>query len=332
MSVTDIEERFAEIIIPQEVVAGAFGQDVENGLRAQPKYLPCIYFYDEKGSQLFEQICDLPEYYLTRTEAEILQTYADAIVTLFPSQTDIIELGSGSSLKTRYLLEAFLRRHGQAFYNPIDISHTILRNSSLNLLQKYSGLEITAVAATYEEGLKRMEQLSTRAKLVLWLGSSIGNFEWTEAARFMRHLRETLTSNDSLLLGIDLKKERAVIERAYDDARGVTAAFNLNLLQRINRELDGHFNLIHFEHLALFNEQRNRIEMYLQSTKEQTVRIDKLNLKVNFAVDETIHTEFSHKFTPEDIRLLAYETGFTIKQQWFDKNGWFSLNLFGVEQ
>ncbi len=331
MSIAELGERFNIVRLSREIVRNAFARDVDQGLSTNPKYLPCIYFYDEKGSLLFEDICKLPEYYLTRAESEILKDRSDEIASFFPEQPAIVELGSGSSIKTRYLLEAFLRRHGQACYTPIDISHEILRESSFDLLNTYPGLEITAVAATYEEGLKQIGRLNGQQKLVLWLGSSIGNFVPDEAELFMRHLRDTLQPSDSLLIGIDLQKEKTILERAYDDSRGITAAFNLNLLGRINRELEADFDLKKFEHLAFYNEQKKRVEIYIRSKIRQVVHIGQLDVTVTFDAGEKIHTEFSHKYSLEDIGKLARKTGFIHKEQWFDSKNWFSLNLFVAE-
>ena len=304
-----------------------FAREVERGLTASPKRLPCRYFYDQQGSRLFEEICALPEYYLTRAERQILQERADEIAALFAEEVALVELGSGSAAKTRLLIEAFLHRHASLRYVPIDISPTILETSSLALLQAYPRLEIVAVAAEYREGLVRLQVESGRPKLILWLGSNVGNLDRPEAARFLRRVRETMTERDRLLVGIDLRKERAVLEAAYDDARGVTARFNLNLLARINQELGGRFDLTRFRHRAVYNEPMGRVEIYLDSLQTQRVRIEGLDLDVSFDAGEPIHTENSYKYSIEEIAALAQAAGLALERQWFDAERRFSVNL-----
>src|SRR5438876_2474775 len=295
-----------------------FAREVERGLTASPKRLPCRYFYDQQGSRLFEEICALPEYYLTRAERQILQERAEEIAALFAEEVALVELGSGSAAKTRLLIEAFLHRHASLRYVPIDISPTILEASSLALLQAYPRLEIVAVAAEYREGLVRLQVETGRAKLILWLGSNVGNLDRPEAARFLRRVRETMTERDRLLVGIDLRKERAVLEAAYDDARGVTARFNLNLLARINQELGGRFDLTRFRHRAVYHEPMGRVEIYLDSLQTQRVRIEGLDLNVSFDAGEPIHTEDSYKYSIEEIAALAEAARLALERQWFD--------------
>ena len=304
-----------------------FAREVERGLTASPKRLPCRYFYDQQGSRLFEEICALPEYYLTRAERQILQERAEEIAALFAEEVALVELGSGSAAKTRLLIEAFLHRHASLRYVPIDISPTILEASSLALLQAYPRLEIVAVAAEYREGLVRLQVETGRAKLILWLGSNVGNLDRPEAARFLRRVRETMTERDRLLVGIDLRKERAVLEAAYDDARGVTARFNLNLLARINQELGGRFDLTRFRHRAVYHEPMGRVEIYLDSLQTQRVRIEGLDLDVSFEAGEPIHTENSYKYSIEEIAALAQAAGLALERQWFDAERQFSVNL-----
>src|SRR5258708_1154848 len=273
-----------------------FARAVEDGLTVSPKRLPSRFFYDEQGSLLFEEICALPEYYLTRTERQILCEHAAEIAGMFPEEIALVELGSGSAAKTRILIEALLHRHATLRYLPIDISPTILEESSLDLLRSYPRLEIVAVAAEYEEGLLRLQAETGRPKLILWLGSNVGNLDREEAARFLRGVRETMTDRDRLLMGVDLRKDRITLEQAYDDSRGVTARFNLNLLARINQELRGQFDLARVRHRAVFNEPMGRVEMYLDSPSPQRVRIEALDLEVSFAAGESIHTENSYKY------------------------------------
>jgi dimethylhistidine N-methyltransferase len=304
-----------------------FAREVEIGLTASPKRLPCRYFYDQQGSLLFEEICVLPEYYLTRTEREILRERAEEIASLFGEPIAMMELGSGSAAKTRLLIEAFLRRHASLRYVPIDISPTILEESSLALLQAYPRLEIAAVAAEYEAGLRQLQAETGRPKMILWLGSNAGNLDRSEATRFLSSVRETMTDRDRLLVGIDLRKERAVLERAYDDAGGVTARFNLNLLARINRELGGHFDLTRFRHRAVYNEPIGRVEIFLDSLTAQRVRIEALDREIAFAAGEPIHTENSYKYSLAEILGLVRASGLDLERQWLDPDRRFSVNL-----
>src|ERR1043166_1189920 len=239
-----------------------FARDVAAGLTAEPKQLSCRYFYDREGSRLFEAICELPEYYLTRAETEILQSHAREIAALFPNDVTVIELGSGNAVKTRLLLQALLTSR-QVRYVPIDICRPVLEESAADLLNRFPALEIVAVAAEYHEGLRHLRSQSDRPRLILWLGSNIGNFTRAEAATFLRHIQGTMTSADRMLVGVDLRKDQAILEEAYDYAAGVTAAFNLNLLVRINREMDGNFDCSAFRHRAIFNQDLGRMEMYL---------------------------------------------------------------------
>ncbi len=211
---------------------------------------------------------------------------------------------------------------------PIDISPTILEESSRALLREYPRLEIAAVAAKYEEGLLRLQAEMDRPKLILWLGSNVGNLDRQEAADFLRAVREAMAPRDRLLIGIDMRKERAVLERAYDDSRGVTARFNLNLLARINRELGGRFDLTAFRHRAVYNEPAGRVEIYLDSLRDQRVWIEGLDLEVPFAAGESIHTENSYKYSPGEIGDMAGAAELQLERQWFDEARWFSVNLF----
>ena len=230
-----------------------FGGDVRNGLTSNPKRLSPKYFYDQLGSQLFDAICLLPEYYLTRAENEILQRHAVEIVNSVPACSTLIEMGSGSASKTRALIEALLRKRREVLFIPVDISASALESSSLILLQSYPRLSIEAYAADYFVALAELSKHSRGPTLALFLGSNISNFGRAEAPVFLEALRKVLKKGDALLLGADLKKDRSVLEPAYDDALGVTAAFNLNLLLRVNRELGGNFDLRSFKHHAFYN-------------------------------------------------------------------------------
>jgi dimethylhistidine N-methyltransferase len=323
-------ERFTLVGLPAEDRLARFAQDAAAGLTASPKRLPCRYFYDRLGSRLFEAVCELPEYYLTRAETAILRAHADEVAGLFPGPTDLIELGSGTAAKTRLLIEAFLRRQGRLRYVPLDISRTVLEESSRDLLRTYPRLEVLAIGGEYYEGLGHLAAIAAPRKLVLWLGSNIGNLERAEAAHFLAQVRGTLAPGDRLLVGIDLRKDRAVLEAAYDDPCGVTAAFNRNLLVRANRELGGRFDVRSFEHRAVYNEEKGRIEMYLVSTRPQRVRLDRLGLDVLFTVGEAIHTENSYKYSPGEIEALAAAAGLRTERAWLDPDGRFRLNLFSL--
>jgi L-histidine N-alpha-methyltransferase len=323
-------ERFRMVATRREEGRSAFARAVRAGLSSSPKLLPCRYFYDARGSELFEKICQLPEYYLTRAEQEILQARASEIVAALPAVVDLVELGSGSAEKTRLLIAALLNRQASLRYIPIDISGAALEKSSRRLLADYPTLDIHAVAAEYREGLQELERPAERSRLLLWLGSNVGNYHREEAARFLQQVRLLLGPTDRLLLGVDLRKDRVVLERAYDDAAGVTAQFNLNLLHRINRELSGQFRLEDFRHRAIYREVPGRIEMHLISNKCQKVAIDRLHLQVEFAEGESIHTENSYKYSLAEIETLATQAGFELVAQWFDGQRLFSTNLLAA--
>jgi L-histidine N-alpha-methyltransferase len=304
-----------------------FGRDVVAGLTASPKRLDCRYFYDAEGSALFEAICELPEYYLTRAETAILRSHAGDIAACFPGDVTLVELGSGSAVKTRLLLEAFLRSRSQLRYVPIDICRPVLEASAANLLHEFPNLEITAVAAEYHQGLQQLRAEADRPKLILWLGSNIGNFDRLDAARFLGQVRAAMTAADRLLIGVDLRKDKALLESAYDDAAGVTAAFNLNLLARINRDLGGTFDLRAFQHRAVYKDVEGRIEMYLVSTRDQRVRIGRLGLEITFVAGEMVHTENSYKYSPAEIADLCAAAGLTIEHSYFDAERRFCVSL-----
>jgi dimethylhistidine N-methyltransferase len=269
----------------------------------------------------------LPEYYLTRAENEIFQRYASEIVAAVDGQITLVEMGSGSASKTRLIIETILQRQSQLVFMPVDISRSAIESSSRILLQSYPRLTIDAYAADYFTGLAELGKKPRKRTLALFLGSNISNFDIDEALRFLRAMRSVLNKGDALLLGADLKKDPAILEAAYNDALGVTSAFNLNVLARINRELGGTFDLHKFKHLAFYNEAMGRIEIYIESLFNQTVRIEKLDLEVEFAMGELIHTENSYKYDLDGIARLASETGFSCSRTWLDSRERFSSNL-----
>ena len=309
---------------------GAFALAVRTGLRSHPKTLPCRYFYDEQGSRLFEQICELPEYYLTRTEDAILEEHADSMVAGWTSDPVMVELGSGSSSKTRRLIQAALQAYGALHYVPIDVSKTILEESAEALVRGFPGLRVTGFAANYQDALAGVVERFDRPKLFVFLGSSLGNYEADEAVDLLSLLASSMDRSDRLLLGTDLDKDPATLEAAYDDAQGVTARFNLNLLERINRELGGRFDLNQFEHQARYRGDLRRVEMHLVSRSAQEVAIPGAGLTIRFDEGESIHTENSHKYTPEMLRSLADRSGFEEEAVWLDRQGRFRLQRWRV--
>jgi L-histidine Nalpha-methyltransferase len=308
-----------------EALGVAFARDVREGLGRQPKRLPCRWFYDGEGSRLFEAICALPEYYLTRAEHEILAEHAGAMAARLPAGAALVELGAGSAAKTRFLIEALLARDRRLRYVPIDISGEALDATARALGRAYAGLEVRPLAADWEEGVAT---LRARGPLVvLWLGSSIGNLTRAEAARFLARLAGLLGPSGRMLCGIDLRKDRATLEAAYDDAAGITARFNLNLLARINRELGADFALDGFAHRAVYEADTGRVAMYLVSRRAQRARIAALGMDVELDDGEAIHTEDSWKYSPEEIDALAAQAGFDVDGRWFDRGRRFTETL-----
>ncbi len=308
-----------------------FATDVLAGLLAPGrKTLPSQYLYDDVGSALFEVITLLPEYGLTRADSRLLASHSGDIVAELPRDLLIAELGSGSGTKTRHVLEAAaaVESRGAVRYFPIDISAAALQHCRREL-GAVPGVEVRPVEASYLDGLAETIQRRQpgQALLLLFLGSTIGNFAPREAQAFLRQIRLALRPGDGLLLGADLVKPVEQMLDAYDDPIGVTAAFNLNLLARINRELGGEFARSAFRHLARWNERYSRIEMHLQSRMAQRVRIADLDRSIEFRRHETIFTESSHKFRPEQIRHMAERAGFACRRQWIDREWPFAESL-----
>ena len=312
------------ILIPAEI-RSRFREDVAAGLSRAQKTIAPMYFYDHEGSLLFEQICRQPEYYLTRTETAILREHATDILDEVGDST-IVELGNGSSIKTRLLLDECNRRQHAMHYVPIDISESMLRTTTASLANDYPRLSIDALATDYLNGLTALP--SARRRLVLFLGSNLGNFTVNEQEQLFACLASSLQPGDYLLLGLDLRKPATILEPAYNDAAGVTAAFNCNLLRRMNRELEARFDLSAFTHLAFYNGQLSQIEMHLQSTRAQEVAIATLNLRVPFRAEETIHTEISRKFDQAELNAQLQPYGFQPRARWTDVHGWFLVSLF----
>lgn len=303
-----------------------FASDVRAGLTAARKSIPPRWFYDALGSSLFDAICFLPEYYVTRAETEVLTTYRDEIAESFGKNIRLVELGSGAARKTRILLDALIERQRELQYVAVDVDEVMLDRCARELLNDYASLRVTGVCADFSRPSRALAALPRpRGRtVVLFLGSTIGNLDPESAVAMLRDLRPSLAAGDALFLGADLRKDRAILEPAYDDALGVTASFNLNLLQRINRELGGHFALEAFAHRAFYDEELGRIEMHLVSRRAQRVRIDALDLDVDFEEGETIHTENSHKYDEATLRALAEESGFDVERVWTDSQRWFA--------
>jgi len=305
----------------------SFAQAVEDGLGGERLSLPCRFLYDEVGSQLFEQICELPEYYLTRAEHEILTRHSDEIAARCPSPLFLAELGSGSATKTRRLIEAFLRHQGELRYVPVDISQSILEQATEALLADYHGLTITAIASEYREGLRHLGKDTRLPKLIAWLGSNIGNFARADAHHFVNGIRDAMGAEDRLLLGIDLRKDARALERAYDDSSGVTARFNKNLLVRINRELGGAFDLADFRHRARVVDHGGRVEIGIVCQRDCEVWIAALDQSFRFARGDFIHTEDSTKYSEREIAQLADAAGLRVDARWLDSERRFCVAL-----
>ena len=303
-----------------------FADDTRRGLTATPKSLLPHYFYDDLGSILFAAICELPEYYLTRAETEILQTHGAEIADRMGSPARLIELGSGGARKTRILIRALMDRTDRLEFVPVDVDAGVLTASSGELLSEFPALTIRAICGDFREPEVTLSHLDPidGPTAVLFLGSSIGNLDLQGAESMLLSLRAALRPGDSLFLGADRRKSAAILEPAYDDALGVTAAFNRNLLVRMNRELGANFDLHAYTHRAFFNSEKSRVEMHLVSTERQRVRLDALDLEIDFREGETIHTENSYKYDDDTLAMLAARSGFTLEARWLDSNAWFT--------
>ena len=296
-----------------------FAADVRSGLSAPHKRLSPKYLYDDLGSALFDAITALPEYYLTRAETEILKDHAGEIIDAVGYPVELIELGSGSAVKTRMLIDAAFVRQPTLRFCPIDISRAALDASARALRSEYPRIVVDGINAEYLSGIARLSRNGARCRLALFLGSNIGNFEPEEAVSTLGAIRSVLDPGDGFLLGADLKKDAHTLQAAYDDPTGVTAAFSRNLLGRINRELGGHFDLSTFQHTARYNAERSRIEIRLVSTIAQDVPIDGAGFVAHFDAGEPIYTESSYKFDDASIASLADAAGFSVTARWTDE-------------
>ena len=305
---------------------------VHGGLTAQPKYLPSWLFYDAVGSLLFDRITQLPEYYLTRLETEIFDRHAAEIMAAAAGndRLTLVELGAGNASKTLILLRALVAQQGTARYVPVDVSAAALTTAQKNVRRALHRVDVHPVQAEYMREMPldgSEEKLRDGRLLVLYIGSSIGNFDPQEACDLLQRVREQLQPGDAILLGTDMVKEIPMLLDAYNDAEGVTAAFNKNMLTRLNLELAADFDLDAFEHRAIWNQKESRMEMHLISRLRQIVRIQALELEIAFAADETIHTENSYKFTPHAVLDMLEGAGFVMERSWYDARRWFGVHL-----
>jgi dimethylhistidine N-methyltransferase len=314
-------------VLDLEPASSDFLAEAIAGLSQSPRTLPCKFFYDERGSELFLKICELPEYYVTRTELQILKEQGANIASCLGAGIELIGLGTGAGTKTRLLLE---KLRDPVAYVPVDISKEQLEQSTLLFRELFPGLEILPVCADYLQPVTLPTPANqARRKVVYFPGSTIGNFEPEEAVNFLRRIYDACGKEGGLLIGVDLQKNREILERAYDDAQGVTAQFNLNLLERANRELGADFQLYQWQHRAIYNAEAGRIEMHLISKRDQTVHI--ANHEFRFRAGEGIVTEYSYKYTPEGFDALAAKAGFVRTALWTDKARLFGVFYFTVQ-
>jgi len=307
------------------------GEDVVKGLSSNPKVLPPKYFYDRTGSLLFEKICNLPEYYPTRTETQILKTASPEIANL-TCISELVELGSGSSTKTRLLLSAYENMRKPWRYIPIDVSGDMLKNSSLQLEKEYSHLSIFGLVGTYEQALFHLPPKELPSRMIVFLGSTLGNFTTIECDRLFNEVRDVLEEGDYFLLGIDLQKPVSVLEAAYNDAQGVTAQFNLNMLSHLNQLFEGDFNPNNWHNKAIYNQHLHQIEMYLHCHQRHQVSLKNLDLTVDFADNDFILTEISRKFDLQKMEGFLKSHGLNTIKCWTDEKQWFGLILAQVRK
>jgi len=316
------------------IINNEFAKNVENGLADIPKHISPKFFYDKIGSKLFEEICDQPEYYLNRIEAQILKKSASQIIDILDEKAiSVIELGNGNSQKTRILLRPFLANWKNVSYFPIDVSLKMLKKSIRDLSREYSNLRIFGVCSDYVKGLIKINEFMKFKKnipdkrLIIFLGSSIGNFDPKEANAFLHSLSKYIRNDDALLIGFDLEKDKSILEKAYNDKKGITSQFNLNVLSRINKELDGGFELSSFEHKSFYNLHEHRIEMHLESKLDQKVRIGAIGKEFHFKEGETIHTENSYKYSKNRLYGLVKNAGLQVIANFTDPKNQYSLIL-----
>ncbi len=330
-------ERGREVLRPDipQSFRRTFALDVLEGLSQKPKRIAPVYLYDEIGSMLFQQITTLEEYYLTQCEQEILTLHMEEIYKSLSRQSfNLIELGAGDGRKTVLLIDHFIKKSLDFEYITLDISPESINGLSLMLEEMFrpARLKVTGIIAEYFDGLKWLAERSSSRNLILFLGSNIGNFEYAKAQKFLRHLWDCLKPDDQLLIGFDLKKDIEVLNRAYNDSGGITREFNMNLLDRINRELGGDFDRGKFQYYSGYDVTTGAVESYLVSTERQEVFIRNLNKIFLFDAWEPIHTESSYKYLESEIACLAAETGFQVEKDFFDSNRYFVDSLWRVQK
>ncbi len=316
-----------------QIQHSGFNADVLKGLSAEPKYLPSKYFYDDEGSRLFQQIMELPEYYLTRTEFEIFQTQKKEIFAAFAEASksfDLIELGAGDGTKTAVLIDYFLKQTTDFTYMPIDISQEAIDALTAKFKAEFPQLLMTPKTGDYFRILETLKTATEKPKIILFLGSNVGNFNGEQAVAFFRNLRGVMNDRDLLFVGFDLQKDPRVILNAYDDAQGITAQFNLNLLARINRELDADFDLQKFSHYAFYRPTECAARSFLISREPQTVHIKTLGKSFDFKAWEPIFMEISQKYNLEMIEDLAHASGFQVAKNFLDSQNYFADSLWKV--
>ncbi len=302
---------------------GNISAEITNGLTSTEKYLPSKYFYDARGSQLFEDICQLPEYYLTRTEMALLKEVSPEIMSTFKGG-DLVELGSGANWKIRMLLEAAGNSNLASFrYVPVDVSRSALTSASNELLKIFPLLDVLGIITDF---FHHMEVIpGSRPKMIIFFGSTIGNLNEVESDIFLKNIAGSMTRNDKFLLGLDMVKSKERLEAAYNDSQGITSEFNKNILYVLNKRLNADFNPEHFDHLAFFNEKKERVEMHLKTNCNVSVTISDLGLTVGLKEGETIHTEICRKFSRDKIEHMVSEAGLAINNWYTDPKEWFSL-------
>ena len=303
-----------------------FAQELSYSFSQKQKTINPKFFYDEKGSYLFEKICTLPEYYISRTEVALLRQLEEKLPNHLNGNFRLVELGSGSSTKTRTLIDILEKSQKHIEYFPIDISNFI-RESCKELQNDYKNLCITGIIDDYEPALELVKNYDDKNNLIVFLGSSFGNYDPNTGLGLLQKINSLMKSGDLFLLGLDLTKDETVLEKAYNDSQGITAQFNLNVLSRINSELDANFDINKFVHHAVYNKNQNRIEMYLRSLEKQIVNIPKADLVLEVKKDELIHTENSFKFTISQIKEMSAMSNFQIQDMWCDEKRYFGLVL-----
>jgi L-histidine N-alpha-methyltransferase len=312
----------------QKSYCNAIAKDAYRGFTASQKHIPSKYFYDTRGSRLFEEICYLPEYYPTRTEISILKHAAPEIMRSF-SRGDIVELGSGANRKIRIFLDSAGRERLSLFrYVPVDVSESALQEASEELQRLYPGLEVVGIVADFTLHMHMIP--CDNSRLIVFLGSTIGNFEETMQRNFLRSVARSMNPHDRFIIGFDMIKPRETLEAAYNDSRGITEKFNKNVLHVLNRELNADFQPSQYEHVAFYNDEKERVEMHLRAKTKTVVTIDDLGLEVTIDKGETIHTENSCKFSRTRVEGMVSAAGLAVRQWYSDSRGWFSLAELSV--